>query len=94
MDRDTHEHEHDADKHAAHAAAAPAKGQDPDGDGVTSRTPGGKDALGKKENLLAPWFDEMVDVATELAHRALPALQVQRHRVGERAVAIEDEGAR
>ncbi len=62
----------DEESLAAPAAAQQAKQADPDGDGVTTRTPGGKDALGKKENLLAPWFDEMVEVANELAPRFKP----------------------
>jgi hypothetical protein len=34
--------------------------------------PGGKDALGTKENLLAPYYDEMVAVAHELAPQFTP----------------------
>ena len=36
------------------------------------RSPGGNDALGKKENLLAPYYDEMVAVAHELAPQFTP----------------------
>lgn len=34
--------------------------------------PGGKDALGTKENLLAPFYDQMVEVAHELAGQFTP----------------------
>jgi peptidoglycan hydrolase-like protein with peptidoglycan-binding domain len=37
-----------------------------------THSPGGKDALGKKENLLAPFYDDMVAVAAELAPRFTP----------------------
>ena len=40
--------------------------------GVTDHSPGGKGALGKKENLLAPFYDEMVEVAHELAPQFTP----------------------
>ncbi|HWU91517.1 MAG TPA: D-Ala-D-Ala carboxypeptidase family metallohydrolase [Kofleriaceae bacterium] len=58
-----------------HAAAAAQPQQQPQADhkdGVSTRTPGGKDGLGTKENLLAPWFDEMVEVATALAPKFTP----------------------
>jgi len=70
MDREA-DHRRDDDQQVAPAQEA-AKKQDPDGDGVTTRTPGGKDALGKKENSLASWFDEMVDVAEKLAPKFKP----------------------
>jgi peptidoglycan hydrolase-like protein with peptidoglycan-binding domain len=70
MEREPTKQHHD-DEQAAPAQQA-AKQQDADGDGVTTRTPGGKDSLGKKENLLAPWFDEMVEVAHELAPKFTP----------------------
>src|SRR6185295_16567264 len=47
-------------------------------DGVAAATkapnqhPGGNDALGKKENLLAPFYDEMVEVAHALAGEFTP----------------------
>jgi peptidoglycan hydrolase-like protein with peptidoglycan-binding domain len=41
-------------------------------DGGIDRSPGGKDALGKKENLLSPWFDEMVEVADALRAQFKP----------------------
>jgi peptidoglycan hydrolase-like protein with peptidoglycan-binding domain len=73
MEREaTRRQDQDDDQQLAAPAQQAKKGEDPDGDGVTTRTPGGKDALGKKENLLAPWFDEMVDVATELAPKFKP----------------------
>lgn len=71
MDRETTPDQHHHDDHQV-APAAPGKQQDPDGDGVSTRKPGGKDALGTKENLLAPWFDEMVEVANELAPKFKP----------------------
>lgn len=37
-----------------------------------NRHPGGNDALGKKENLLSSWYDEMVDVANLLAAEFKP----------------------
>src|ERR1043165_2782031 len=37
-----------------------------------NRHPGGKDALGTKENILAPYYDEMVAVAHELAGQFTP----------------------
>src|SRR5881394_3947584 len=37
-----------------------------------NRHPGGKDALGAKENVLAPYYDEMVAVAHELASQFTP----------------------
>jgi hypothetical protein len=39
---------------------------------VTNQHPGGKDALGTKENLLAPFYDQMVEVAQELAPQFTP----------------------
>ena len=42
------------------------------GTGKINHSPGGKDALGKKENLLAPFYDEMVEVAHELAGQFTP----------------------
>jgi peptidoglycan hydrolase-like protein with peptidoglycan-binding domain len=42
------------------------------GQGKLNHSPGGKDALGKKENLLAPFYDEMVQVAHELAGQFTP----------------------
>ncbi len=71
MDREAAERDQDEEPRAP-SAAQPKKDEDPDGDGVTTRTPGGKDSLGKKENLLAPWFDEMVEVANELAPKFVP----------------------
>jgi hypothetical protein len=68
MDREQTQH-HDDDQVKP---AQPAKHLEADGDGVATRTPGGKDSLGKKENLLAPWFDEMVEVAHELAPKFTP----------------------
>jgi peptidoglycan hydrolase-like protein with peptidoglycan-binding domain len=62
----------DEESQVASAAPRQARQADPDGDGVTTRTPGGKDPLGQKENLLAPWFDEMVEVANELAPKFKP----------------------
>jgi peptidoglycan hydrolase-like protein with peptidoglycan-binding domain len=73
MEQETNRRQNqDEDQQQAAPAKAAAKQEDPDGDGVTTRKPGGKDALGTKENLLAPWFDEMVDVATELAPKFKP----------------------
>lgn len=70
MDREVKGNEDDT-AHVAPAAAQQDK--DPkDDDGVSTRTPGGKDALGKKENLLAPFFDEMVEVAEALAPKFTP----------------------
>ena len=40
--------------------------------GAINHKPGGKDALGSKENLLAPYYDEMVAVAHELAPQFTP----------------------
>lgn len=40
--------------------------------GVTNHHPGGKDALGTKENVLAPFYDQMVEVAHELAPQFTP----------------------
>ncbi|HWO24116.1 MAG TPA: D-Ala-D-Ala carboxypeptidase family metallohydrolase [Kofleriaceae bacterium] len=62
----------DEDQLQAAPAQQAGKQQDPDGDGVTNSKPGGKDALGTKENLLSPWFDEMVEVANELAPKFKP----------------------
>jgi peptidoglycan hydrolase-like protein with peptidoglycan-binding domain len=45
---------------------APAPGK------ATNHHPGGKDALGTKENLLAPFYDQMVEVANELAGQFTP----------------------
>src|SRR3954469_21986237 len=39
---------------------------------ATNHHPGGGDALGKKENLLAPFYDQMVEVAHELAGQFQP----------------------
>jgi peptidoglycan hydrolase-like protein with peptidoglycan-binding domain len=39
---------------------------------ATNHHPGGKDALGTKENLLAPFYDQMVEVASELAPQFTP----------------------
>ena len=39
---------------------------------VRSKTPGGTDPLGKKENTLAPFYDDMVAVAAELAPQFTP----------------------
>jgi peptidoglycan hydrolase-like protein with peptidoglycan-binding domain len=72
MDREASQQQDDDTTHVAPAAPQQKPQQDPDGDGVTTRTPGGKDPLGKKENLLAPWFDEMVDVANALAPKFVP----------------------
>jgi len=46
------------------AAASPGE--------ATNHHPGGKDALGTKENLLAPFYDQMVEVANELAPQFTP----------------------
>lgn len=54
-----------------HAAPAQASQQDAS-DGVINQRPGGADALGKKQNLLSPWFDEMVEVANALAPKFTP----------------------
>ncbi|HEX7843285.1 MAG TPA: transglycosylase SLT domain-containing protein, partial [Kofleriaceae bacterium] len=48
------------------AAAAASPGT------ATNHHPGGKDALGTKENLLAPFYDQMVEVANELAPQFTP----------------------
>src|SRR5678816_4677858 len=40
--------------------------------GVTNHHPGGKDALGTKENVLAPLYDQMVEVAHALAPQFTP----------------------
>lgn len=37
-----------------------------------NRHPGGNDALGKKENLLSDWYDEMVEVASQLGGEFKP----------------------
>ena len=52
----------------------PKKAQQDGGsaDGAINRHPGGKDALGTKENVLAPYYDEMVAVAHELAGQFTP----------------------
>jgi peptidoglycan hydrolase-like protein with peptidoglycan-binding domain len=47
--------------------ASPAAGPKP-----INHHPGGKDALGTKENLLSPYYDEMVAVAHELAPQFTP----------------------
>ncbi len=39
---------------------------------ATNHHPGGSDALGKKENLLAPFYDQMVEVANELSGQFTP----------------------
>jgi peptidoglycan hydrolase-like protein with peptidoglycan-binding domain len=39
---------------------------------ATDHHPGGKDALGTKENLLSPFYDQMVEVANELAPQFTP----------------------
>src|SRR3979409_2397698 len=39
---------------------------------VTNHHPGGKDALGAKENVLAPFYDQMVEVAHEIAPQFTP----------------------
>ena len=39
---------------------------------ATNHHPGGKDALGTKENLLSPFYDQMVEVAHELAGQFTP----------------------
>jgi peptidoglycan hydrolase-like protein with peptidoglycan-binding domain len=68
MEREQAGHEQDAQQ-------AP-KGQSRDDGGaataVTNHKPGGKDALGTKENLLSPYYDEMVEVAKELAPQFTP----------------------
>jgi len=46
--------------------AAPAAAQ------ATNHHPGGKDALGNKENVLAPFYDQMVEVAQALAPQFTP----------------------
>ena len=51
-------------KTASHDAATPGP--------ATNHHPGGKDALGTKENLLAPFYDQMVEVANELAGQFTP----------------------
>src|SRR5690349_21112381 len=73
MDRETTTEQHHHDDHQVAPAAQAGKQQEAaGGDGVTTRKPGGKDALGTKENLLAPWFDEMVEVANALAPKFTP----------------------
>jgi zinc D-Ala-D-Ala carboxypeptidase len=67
MEREQASQDHDA------PSTTKAKG----GDEATAATainhkPGGKDALGTKENLLAPYYDEMVAVAKELAPQFTP----------------------
>src|SRR3954463_4605117 len=42
------------------------------GDKATNHHPGGKDALGTKENVLSPFYDQMVEVAHELAPKFTP----------------------
>jgi len=39
---------------------------------ATNHHPGGKDALGNKENLLSPFYDQMVEVAQQLAPQFTP----------------------
>jgi peptidoglycan hydrolase-like protein with peptidoglycan-binding domain len=54
----------------------PAKAQSLDAGGGAAKAPnhhpGGKDALGTKENLLSPFYDQMVEVAHELAGQFTP----------------------
>ncbi|HEX3478016.1 MAG TPA: D-Ala-D-Ala carboxypeptidase family metallohydrolase [Kofleriaceae bacterium] len=50
----------------------PAKAPAQEAGGVTNHHPGGKDALGNKENVLAPFYDQMVEVAHELAPQFTP----------------------
>lgn len=59
---------HDVDEEHE-PARAQAKAKE---DGVKTRHPGGKDGLGRKENVLAPFYDEMVEVAHELAGQFTP----------------------
>jgi uncharacterized protein YcbK (DUF882 family) len=56
--------EHQRPKAAGHEEAPGAK--------ATNHHPGGNDALGKKENLLSPFYDQMVEVAHELAGQFTP----------------------
>ncbi len=51
-----------------HAAAEARNQKAPE----PNRHPGGKDALGQKENLLADWYDEMVEVANLLVGEFKP----------------------
>src|SRR5438132_12712414 len=64
---------HGHDQHPAQEQHAPqpqnaeeAKG------GVVNKHPGGKDALGQKENLLAPFYDQMQEVAHQLIAEFTP----------------------
>src|SRR3954471_12012690 len=59
--KDTHQ-----DQTPVKAAAAAG------GDKATNHHPGGKDALGAKENVLAPFYDQMVEVAHEIAPQFTP----------------------
>jgi len=54
------------------AAAKPKAAEAAPTAGVVDHKPGGKGALGHKENLLAPYYDEMVTVAHELAPQFTP----------------------
>lgn len=63
---DQREH-HEEQQHEAQPAAKPQANDAAPTTGVTNHKPGGKDALGTKENLLAPYYDEMVSVAHALA---------------------------
>jgi len=49
-----------------------AQGPDEAPAAATNHHPGGTDALGKKENLLSPFYDQMVEVAHELAGQFTP----------------------
>lgn len=53
-------------------AKAPAAQEAAAGGAVTNHHPGGKDALGTKENVLAPFYDQMVEVAHEIAPQFTP----------------------
>lgn len=66
MEREQASHDQDAQ------SPSKAKGGDEAAATSINHKPGGKDALGAKENLLAPYYDEMVAVAKELAPQFTP----------------------
>src|SRR5690242_478610 len=75
MSEQTHA-SHETDAHEKEAAphqhnTDDEKGKKPPEGGI-DRHPGGKGALGTKENLLAPYFDEMVEVGKQLAGQFTP----------------------
>jgi zinc D-Ala-D-Ala carboxypeptidase len=62
--RETHDDQRTTKAPAPEGGVATAK--------PINHSPGGKDALGKKENLLSPFYDQMVEVAHEIAGQFTP----------------------